>query len=95
MEIFDRTSATEAHISFPLECPLIPALFLRLRCVAKSALSKIEATVRTPPTMAHVLLACVRTVPGKIYIRNVAYDVKKCAKDWRVSRWATRMGEIS
>ena len=24
-----------------------------------------------------------------------AYDVKKCAKDWRVSRCATRIGEIS
>jgi hypothetical protein len=84
----------EAHISFPLECPLIAALFLRLRCVAKSAPSRIEATVRTPPTMAHVLLVFVRTVQAS-YIRNVAYDVKKCAKDWRVSRWVTRMGEIS
>jgi hypothetical protein len=44
--------------------------------------------------MAHVLLAFVRTVQAN-YTRKVAYDVKKCAKDWRVSRWVTRMGEIS
>jgi hypothetical protein len=83
----------ETHISFPA-CPFIPALFLRLRCVAKSALSRIEATVSTPPTMAHVLLGLGQDSPSK-YIRKVTYDVKKCAKDWRVSRWATRMGEIS
>jgi hypothetical protein len=58
--------ATETHISFPLECPFIPALFLRLRCVAKSALSRIEATVSTPPTMAHVLSGVrVRTSPAR------------------------------
>lgn len=36
----------------------------------------MPATVRIPPTIAHV-------------------DVKKCAMDWRVSRWMTSIGEIS
>src|SRR6267154_5305369 len=44
------------HINLPLACPSIPAPLLKLRCVAKSALSRIEATVSTPPTMAHVLI---------------------------------------
>jgi hypothetical protein len=48
------------HISLPPVCPLpfaTPDFFLRLRCAAKRALSTIDATVSTPPTIAHVLPA--------------------------------------
>jgi hypothetical protein len=45
------------HISLQLTCPFVAALFLRLRCVAQSTLLRIEPTVSTPLTMAHVLFA--------------------------------------
>lgn len=48
--------AVDVYMSFPFVYELAPA-FLRCLLVAKSALSMSEATVRTPPTMAHVLCA--------------------------------------
>jgi len=62
--------AIETHISLPLTCPFVAALFLRLRCVAKSALSRIEATVSTPPTMAHVEVKKVRKRLARFAVGN-------------------------
>jgi len=74
--------------------PPVPDFF-KAREVANSTLSRREATVRTPPTIAHVLR---KMALAYIYIGNRAgrtYDVIKCAKDCLVSECTTRMGEIS
>ena len=75
------------------ECP--PALF-RCRLVANNALSIRDATVRIPPTIAHVLyeINSCQNLAREIE-RDEAYDVRKCANDWRVSWWTINMGEIS
>ena len=56
MEILQEVPI-ETHISFPLTCSSAAVRLLRLRCLAKSALLRIEATVSTPPMIAHVLFA--------------------------------------
>lgn len=84
------------HISFPLY-PLPDEAapdFFRARPVANKMLSRSDATVSTPPTIAHVLNIESDIENGDTVISG-AYDVRKCAKDWRVSEWTTRIGEIS
>ena len=44
------------YAAFPLT-PGVPPVFLSARPVANRMLSNSEATVRTPPTIAHVLSA--------------------------------------
>jgi hypothetical protein len=51
------------------------------------------ATVRTPPMIAHVLIQAVSL--RKPLGTQSAYEVRKCAKDWRISVWMTFIGDIS
>ena len=61
------------------ECP--PALF-KCRLVANNALSIREATVRIPPTIAHVLkeINSYQKLAREIE-RDETHDVRKCAND--------------
>lgn len=78
----------------PFTGELCPVFFSALR-VAKSALSISDATVSTPPTIAHVLWES-RSVRDKAWAGDDGtYEVRKCAKDCRVSAWTIRSGEIS
>lgn len=72
-----------------------PPDFFNARPVAKRTLSSSEATVRTPPMMAHVLVVNMSWVAESRREGNRTYDVMKWAKDCRVSEWTTRIGEIS
>ncbi len=67
--------------------------FFSARPVAKRMLSNSEATVSTPPTIAHVL--GLMSELTEIDHDRGTYDVRKWAKDCRVSECTTRIGEIS
>lgn len=83
-----------------------PPLLIRRVCPYTKA-SIRPATVSTPPTMAPVLcVACETRVgplgsaPGRERERggekkDAHVEVRKWARDWRVSRWMTCRGEIS
>lgn len=61
--------------------------------VAKTTLSRMEATVSTPPTIAHVLEIPINAKDKRD--DEDTYDVRKCANDCRVSECTTSIGEIS
>lgn len=83
-------------MSLPLPFIFDTPLFLSERPAANNIPSKRDATVSTPPTIAHVLLN-PRTTSVHIDRKHTtnAYEVRKCAKDCRVSTWTTLIGEIS
>ena len=82
----------EIYRSFP---PTWPPLF-RALFAANNTLSMMDATVRTPPTMAQVLnverWTCKQS--DRIVI-NQTHEVRKCAKDCLVSECTTKRGEMS
>lgn len=64
--------------------------------MAKRILSRRDATVRTPPTMAQVLFEINRSASDSTFRRlEITDEVKKWANDCRVSACTTRIGEIS
>jgi len=64
-------------MSFPLY-PAAPPDFFRARPVANRTLSISDATVSTPPTIAHVLL-------GMVACKNSALSLKKQLKELTMS----------
>ena len=63
------------YMSFPFEYPFPD--FFNLRPVAKATLSMSEATVRTPPTTAHVLRHCGQALEQKMREKCETYEVRK------------------
>lgn len=67
------------YISLPVfALPLETPLFFNLWLAAKRTLSRMEVTVRTPPTMAHVLQECGSVVNGETEEQDIYEMNARC-----------------